>query len=151
MAYKSSVKDLIELCQETLVGSNYDKFWVEGQQRKMLKTREQVETLAEKLREIKARDDLDNAGKISAFEGYLEQRTQEENADKAAMRAREEEKKSKEVTIVEDSNWSKEDIANLTKAIVRFPPGTNQRWKVIADFCGMKNQKLVIKKAQELA
>ena len=84
-----------------------------------------MEILSTKLQEIKARDDLDNAGKIGAFEEYLEQRTQEDNADKAAMRAREEEKKSKEAATAEDSNWSKEDIANLTKAIVRFPPGTN--------------------------
>lgn len=30
LAYKASIKELIELCTETLVGSNYDKFWVEG-------------------------------------------------------------------------------------------------------------------------
>lgn len=52
--------------------------------------------------------------------------------------------------MVTDGNWSKEDIAALTKAIVRFPPGTNARWKTIADFID-KPQKEVIKKAQELA
>lgn len=51
------------------------------------------------------------------------------------MRAREEEEKKKEV-VVEDSNWSKEDIANLTKAIVKYPPGTARRWQVIAEQCG---------------
>ena len=40
----------------------------------------------------------------------------------AAKRAQEEEKKT--VINVEDKDWSKEDIANLTKAIVKFPPGT---------------------------
>lgn len=71
-------------------------------------------------------------------------------SEKAALLAAEEEKKVKQV-IVEDSNWSKEEIAELTKAIVRFPPGTGNRWKVIAEFLGMRNVKDVIKKAQELA
>ena len=37
----------------------------------------------------------------------------------------------------------------LTKAIVKFPPGTSERWKVIADFCG-KDQKAAISKAKEM-
>ena len=73
------------------------------------------------------------------------------DAEKAAAKAVEEEKKSKQAAVVTDSNWSKEDIANLTKAIVKFPPGTSRRWGVIAEYCGMRNQKEVIKKAQELA
>ena len=39
----------------------------------------------------------------------------------------------------------------MTKAIVKFPPGTSRRWQVIAEFCGNFRQKDVIKKAQELA
>jgi hypothetical protein len=39
----------------------------------------------------------------------------------------------------------------LTKAIVRFPPGTTKRWQQICDFIGSKNQKETIKKAQEIA
>lgn len=51
----------------------------------------------------------------------------------------------------EDSNWTKDDIALLTKAVVKFPPGTNQRWKTIADYMGGRSQKDIIKKAKELA
>lgn len=69
-------------------------------------------------------------------------------ADIAAARAAEEEKnKSAQINAVEDSNWTKEDIALLTKAIVKFPPGTGRRWQVITEFCGQRNQKEVIKKA----
>jgi len=39
----------------------------------------------------------------------------------------------------------------LTKAIVRFPPGTTDRWKTVADFIGTKTSKEVIAKAQEIA
>ena len=49
LAYKASVKAFIELCQETLVGSNFDRFWVEGQQRTKLNTKDKVEAVSEKL------------------------------------------------------------------------------------------------------
>ena len=74
----------------------------------------------------------------------------EAEKEEAARKAKAEEER-KNTSSMEDSNWSKEDIANLTKAIVKFPPGTGNRWKVISEFCGMRNQKAVIKKAQELA
>ena len=46
------------------------------------------------------------------------------------------EEEEKKAGVVEDAQWSKEDIALLTKAIVKFPPGTSRRWGVIAEFCG---------------
>lgn len=67
------------------------------------------------------------------------------DAQRAALAKEKEDQAKKEV--VEDEKWTKEDIALLTKAIVRFPPGTSQRWKTIAEFCGYRNQKEVIKKA----
>jgi len=91
---------------------------------------------------------MDQAAKIDHWKAFVADMSQSA-AERAAARAAEEEKKSK--VTVEDSNWSKEDIAMLTKAIVRFPPGTGRRWQVIADFCGNYSQKEVIKKAQELA
>ena len=35
LAYKKSIRDLIDLCTEALSGSNYDRFWVEANQRKL--------------------------------------------------------------------------------------------------------------------
>ena len=49
-----------------------------------------------------------------------------------------------------DENWTNEEVKLLTKGIARYPPGTTQRWKVIADFVGTKSQKEAIKKAQEI-
>ena len=62
-------------------------------------------------------------------------------------KAEEEEKKKAEVV---DSNWTVEEVKLLTKAIIKFPPGTKQRWFVITDYIGNKTQKEVLKKAQEL-
>ena len=149
LAYKQSIRELIELCTETLSGSNYDRFWVEGNQRKLFQTKEKTDAFAAHLRELQAREDVDQAGKIELWKVHVTEMSQSA-AERAAAKAAEEEKKNK-VAAVEDSNWSKDDIAMLTKAIVKFPPGTGSRWKVIAEFCGMRNQKEVIKKAQELA
>ena len=56
-----------------------------------------------------------------------------------------EKEESKEIQI--ESGWSKEEIALLTKGIVKHPPGTKDRWMTIAEFVGTKSQKEVIKKA----
>lgn len=52
IAYKNSIKELIRLCTETLRGSNYDRFWVEANLRKIFKTREVNETFIAKIGEI---------------------------------------------------------------------------------------------------
>lgn len=39
----------------------------------------------------------------------------------------------------------------MTKGIVKFPPGTKDRWQTIAMYVGSKTQKDCIKKAQEIA
>lgn len=94
----------------------------------------------EVLQAIAAREDKDIAGKIELWKNHITEasQTDAERSSAAAAQAAEEEKKNK-VANVEDSNWSKEDIAMLTKAIVKFPPGTGNRWKVIAEFCGVRN------------
>ena len=66
---------MIELCTETLAGSNYDRFWVEANQRKLFQTREKAEATMGKLEEIKAREDVDGPGKISLFENYIAELT----------------------------------------------------------------------------
>ena len=76
-----------------------------------------------------------------AAAGAILRRASSKRRRRIAAKAAEEEKQSKQAASVEDSKWSKEDIANLTKAIVKFPPGTSRRWGVIAEFIGMRNQK----------
>lgn len=91
------------------------------------------------MRAIAAREAMSTAGKIELWKDHVTQasQTDAERAAAATAKAAEEEKKNK--LVVEDSDWSKDDIAMLTKAIVKFPPGTGNRWKVIAEFCGVRN------------
>ena len=139
MAYKKAWKDLLVICQETLAGTKFDRFWCEGQQRKLFKTRESCEECIAQLAELKAREGMSKDGKVELFAVWLSQvgLTDAEKAEAAAKIA-EEEKKTREVVVV-DANWSKEDVAMLTKAIVKFPVGTGSRWKVITEFCGRRN------------
>lgn len=70
---------------------------------------------------------------------------------KAAIAKKEQEEKVQEEQAKDQGGWTNEEIALLTKGITRFPPGTTQRWKIIAEFVGSRTPKEVIKKAQELA
>lgn len=49
------------------------------------------------------------------------------------------------------NEWTNEELSLLSKAIVKFPGGTTNRWKFIAEFIGNRTQKEVIAKAQELS
>lgn len=109
-----------------------------------------TEACISKINEIIEMNDLNLKQKIAHFDTYQKELTLTDAQRAAASKLREEEAAKKNV-VVEDTNWSKEDIALLTKAIVRFPPGSARRWADIAEFCGNRKQKEVIKKAQELA
>jgi len=51
----------------------------------------------------------------------------------------------------EDSSWSSEELALLTKAIVKFPGGTPARWQQIQTFIGGgKSPKQIVKKVNRL-
>mmetsp|Transcript_41792 Transcript_41792/g.55083 ORF Transcript_41792/g.55083 Transcript_41792/m.55083 type:complete len:362 (+) Transcript_41792:301-1386(+) len=43
IAYKTGIKELIALCVETLVGTTFDRFWVEGKQRMLFQTLDKVQ------------------------------------------------------------------------------------------------------------
>lgn len=59
-----------------------------------------------------------------------------------------EEQKQKELERL-NIEWTTEDIQNLTKAIVKIPPGSSNRWRQIAETVG-RTQKEVIQKAKEI-
>lgn len=108
----------ITLCAETLPGTNFDRFWVEGKQRVLFQTKEKVEVYIGVLTEIKSREDVDTNGKIELWSTYISE-TSMTNAEKAAAAAAKsaEEEKSQRATVVVDNDWSAEDVALLTKAI----------------------------------
>lgn len=152
IAYKKVVKEFTVLCAETLPGTNYDRFWIEGKQRSLFQNKEKVEVYMAVLAEIQGRAGLDTKAKIEAWTDHIQEQTMTV-AERAALvlaKAAEEERKQKVETKGADTEWTKEQVADLTKAILKFPPGTGMRWKTIAEFCGFRNQKAVIKKAQEL-
>ena len=114
---------------------------------KKLNTIDKVERLIASLEKIKSTKKGD---KVEMFKKDLDQlfeTEKEKQEQESSKKAEEEEKKKLEVV---DSNWTPEEIKLLTKAIVKFPPGTKQRWFVITDYIGNKTQKEVLKKAQEL-
>lgn len=43
-----------------------------------------------------------------------------------------------------------DEIALLTKAVVKFPPGTRERWQTISDFIGSKSTKETIAMAKDI-
>lgn len=57
---------------------------------------------------------------------------------------------AQQAKVAKSKDWTSEETQNLTKGIVKFPAGTVNRWRVIADFVGSKSQKEVIAKAKEL-
>ena len=75
--------------------------------------------------------------------------TQEERTKKQLVQAERAKEESKELLI--ETGWTKEETALLTKGIVKYPPGTKERWQTIADFIGTKTMKEVIKMAQKIA
>ena len=75
LAYKQSIKDLCTQLSETLPGSKYDRFWVEGNLRKLFQTKDKVDPCIEALQQIKAREDLDSAGKVEQFAKWVQEQT----------------------------------------------------------------------------
>jgi DnaJ homolog subfamily C member 2 len=71
-----------------------------------------------------------------------------ENEKKARIDNEEDEKRREEERISKLAQnvmeWTADEVALLTKGIVKFPPGTVNRWKVIADYVQSKSQKEVI-------
>jgi len=68
IAYKNSIKALIALCTESFKGTNFDRFWVEGNQRRHFNNLAKVTVCLDAIAEIKARSDLDQAGINAAFD-----------------------------------------------------------------------------------
>ena len=50
------------------------------------------------------------------------------------MRKEDEKKRLEESKKIND--WSSDELSRLSKGIIKFPPGTGNRWKMISDFVG---------------
>lgn len=146
IAFKQRVKDLIELLKVKLTGTRYDRFWVEA----ILKKFRTIERIEEVIQAVIKLESNSQEEAVKEFEAALIilNETEAEAAERVKQQAiqamMKEEQKKEEFT---DENWTNEEVKLLTKGIARYPPGTTQRWKVIADFVGTKSQKEAIKKA----
>lgn len=142
------MKDLEELCTSKMPGSKkFDKFWVQVFVTKNFKSAEQVQFIVKALDNIKDTDTKKVEDKFDKIIEKIIEKQQSAQKAKAAQKAEEEKEKEKKELAEDLGGWGKEEVALLTKAIVRFPPGTVQRWKVIAEFVGTRTMKEVIKKA----
>lgn len=127
-------------------GTKFDKFYVDELVKKHAK-QEALDLLVSQIKGIEANsveDFIDKFRKMVDSANYAKEL--EANQIKEAKLA-EEAQKAKEV---KSKEWTQEETQNLTKAIIKFPVGTVNRWRVIADFVSSKNQKEVIAKAKEL-
>ena len=61
------------------------------------------------------------------------------------MEIKEEEQKTSQ-----KSSWTKDELILLSKAVVKFPGGTQSRWQRVADYIGDKTSKEVIAKSKEI-
>jgi len=131
--YRQTVKDFIMFLEQMMPETKYDRWFAEEYVKKF----PQQDKLDEIFAKCKALDEDDF---FHQFDTMITEGT---------PRASAEHLKEKEANGTETKKWSAEDITKLTAAIVRFPPGTSERWKVIADFIG-KDQKATIKQAKDL-
>jgi DnaJ family protein C protein 2 len=145
--YRNTVKELATICTENMPGTNYDKFYVD----ELVKRYPKQEDLDNLILTIQA---IGKQPTVEDFTNKFREIVETENERKlrlekedSAKRAEEERVSKLQQTVKE---WTAEEIANLTEGIKRFPPGTVNRWKVVADFVQSKNQKEVIQKAKEL-
>lgn len=137
---------LAAYCEEKMPGTKFDKFYVDELVKKHAK-QEALDLLVSQIKGIEANsveDFIDKFRKMVDSANYAKEL--EANQIKEAKLA-EEAQKAKEV---KSKEWTQEETQNLTKAIIKFPVGTVNRWRVIADFVSSKNQKEVIAKAKEL-
>jgi DnaJ homolog subfamily C member 2 len=145
--YRATVKDLITICVENMPETNYDKFYVD----ELVKRYPQQEQLDELISQVKAIGSQPSVAEfVSKFLDLVETEADKQKRleKEESARRQEEERLAKLNQTVKE--WTPEEVALLTKGITKFPPGTVNRWKVIADFVQSKNQKEVIQKAKEI-
>lgn len=128
-----------------MTGTNYDRFYVDELVKKYPK-QEQLDGLILTIKAIEATD-------VPSFQheflqivdaGYLARKATEDR--QAELRKKQAEEKAKNVK----GDWTDEELENFRKAVAKYPTGTINRWKVISDHIGTRNQKETIAKAKEI-
>jgi len=142
---KKAIRTLRTLMKEKVTSPQYDKFFLEA----LLESLKypDIVFLNEMLEQTSVKEG------VSAFEKFLQdfdnvkkgkKKELEQQTAKTKL-AEQEEKKSKEIA------WTVEELSQLSKALVKYPVGSKNRWECIATFLGTRSLDDVTQKAKELS
>lgn len=140
IAYKAKTKELVEICQLKMPGSNFDRFWIESLKNKF-NTSEKLQPMVEFLQNT----DADVTVKFKAFIEELLM-SEDERLKQKLIREKEEAKQ-----VEASGGWTNDESRLLNEGLKKYPVGTKERWLTISHFIGTKSQKEVIAKAKEIA
>jgi DnaJ family protein C protein 2 len=136
------IKEFISTCVAKMPGTKYDRFFCEEFVKKLKKT-EDIQDLIAKLNTFSSKEAFDN------FEEMTMTKEKKAELERDALRKEDEKRRQEETKKIHE--WSSEELSRLSKGIVKFPSGTTDRWKLIADFVGDRTQKQVMAKATEIS
>ncbi len=137
------IKEFIRLCEEKMPGTKYDRYFCDEYAKKIKKT-EDIEEIISKLNTFTpGKEALDN------FEEITMGKEKKAEMERDALRREDEKRRQEETKKIHD--WTAEELSRLSKGIVKFPSGSTDRWKLIADFVGNRTQKQVMAKATEIS
>lgn len=109
-----------------------------------MKKTEDIEDIIAKLKTFSVgKEALEN------FEEIAMGKEKKAEQERDALRKEEEKRRQEETKKIYE--WSSEELSRLSKGIVKFPAGVNDRWKLISEFVGDRTQKQVIAKATEIS
>lgn len=139
LAYKAKTKELVEICQLKMPGTNYDRFWIESLKNK-LNTSEKLQPIVEFLQ--------NNEVDVAKFKAFMDDllMSEDERLKQNLIKEKEEAKQ-----VEANGGWTTEEQKLLNEGLKKYPVGTKERWLTIAHFIGTKSQKEVIAKAKEIA
>ena len=116
-------------------GTKYDKYFAEEFVKK-IKNIEEIEDIITLLKNS-VRGDQDT---LTNFETLISSKGNKAESERDLLRKEDEKKRIEESKKIYE--WSVDELSRLSKGIIKFPPGTGNRWKMIADFVGgERNQK----------
>ena len=136
--WRGTVKEIIIFASKKMPGTNYDKFYF-GELVKKFPKQEELEEFFDKMKAIEAKTPEEYIEQYEQMVSDKKEDVQKEKEEKEKKLKEIEEQKQADAALLK-GDWTPEDIGMLTKGIVKFPPGTVNRWKVIADYVG-KSQK----------
>lgn len=124
------------LILEKVNNAKYDKFFVQGILESM--SLDDAKRSNEQLASVSEKDAL------KTFEAFLADREKKQNQKSKTTKEPEQNGSGK------GSEWTLDELSALSKATVKYPPGTRTRWECISEFVGSRSHEECVTKAKEL-